>query len=177
MTTLDKSHILIADSLAGVIWRLNWETGIYAVALWDETLLPEAGAPIGTNGIHLHDGFAYYTNTFRDLVARVAIHANGTAAGPFELLASGVTHPDDFDIAPDGTLYVAGDNTLWEVTSTGTVSVVAGGANETVLAGATAVKLVLPERESVYVTTNGGEPAPVDGRILPGKIAAVRVGH
>lgn len=136
-----------------------------------------SSSPTGVDGIHLHAGFAYYSNFAGNFLARVAIHANGTAAGLYETFAT-VAKPDDFVITPDGTLFVAGNNTLWEVSASGTVSAIAGGANETVLVGATSAQLgrTAAERGIVYVTTNGGEGDPVDGQVLPGKVAAVTVG-
>lgn len=62
----EKETILISDAGAGLVWRVNTCRGEYKVILEYVLMNPKAGAfpVLGTNGIHIHNGFVYFTNTF-----------------------------------------------------------------------------------------------------------------
>ncbi|KAK4937025.1 hypothetical protein LTR66_015259, partial [Elasticomyces elasticus] len=48
--------VLVADSIKGVVWKVNTETGDYAVALNDTTMLPAKGPlPLGINSVTVLD--------------------------------------------------------------------------------------------------------------------------
>ena len=115
---------------------------------------------------------------------RVPLHlANGTAAGPYEV----VTHLgicDDFSFDERGKAFIATDvgNTLLAVPTVGkekgVVTILAGNANSTRWAGATATAFGRTEVDGdvLYVTTNGGIPAPIDGHIVHGgRVLAIRM--
>ena len=86
--------------------------------------------------------------------------------------------PDDFEVAPDGTIYVVGDNTLWRVSTEGEVEVLAGGPNDVTLEGATSARLgrTVEDSNVLYITTNGGLLKAVDGDLHGGQLLAVNVG-
>jgi len=101
--------------------------------------------------------------------------------GPVETLASNVTI-DDFALDErGGNAYLAGSavNSLLKVPlDGGNVETVYGGLNETVLAGPTSVAVGKGwgEKDKVFVTTNGGYLAPVNGDFQEGgKVVAVDI--
>lgn len=85
--------------------------------------------------------------------------------------------PDDFTIAEDGRVYVAGDNTLWRVGLEGKVNVLAGGPDDLTLEGATSAQFgrTRDDEGVLYVGTNGGVLAPVGGVVHGGQILAINV--
>jgi len=180
ITTLsnDTGVVLLADASRGIIWRVDAETGQHSIAIQDQSFVatnPEL--PLGVDGIHLFRNYVYFTILASDVLGRVAITANGSAIGPIEVVAN-MTFPDDFAIAEDGTAYVVGANTLYRVSQEGKVDVLAGGVNDTVLEGATSAQFgrTQMDQQVLYIGTNGGILAPVDGQIHGGQIAAINVG-
>jgi len=104
-----RGDVLIADSLAGVVWRFELRTGALTEWLRDPLLAPNpaaTGYALGANGIKFHDGFVYISNTSRQSLYRVRLGVSGGAEGGLVLFAStgGI---DDFDFARDGSIYVA----------------------------------------------------------------------
>ena len=179
LLTQSSGTVLIADSGAGLVWGLDIRTGQYAVVLQDALMNPVPTAPnqLGINGLHIwNDKHLYFTNSWQGVFVRVPLHlANGTAAGPYEV----ITHLglcDDFALDDHGTAFIATDpaNTLLKVPTIGknkgVVTVVAGGPNSTQWAGTTATAFGRTEadRGVLYVTTNGGIVSPVDGHIING---------
>ncbi|CAO2651299.1 Nn.00g095960.m01.CDS01 [Neocucurbitaria sp. VM-36] len=183
---LNPHTLLLADSWAGNIVKVDTKTGAYEVALSDPSLAANFSVPalpLGVNGIKFHAGYVYYSNTVQFLVGRVRVSPAGHALGPFTTIVSGpnISVPDDFAVAKDGSIYQArplaapqGD-TLQHITLDGRVETVAeGGA----VAGATAVRFgrTRKDRDMVYLSTMGGFGA--DGTpVAGGRIAAVRLGR
>ncbi|KAL8745812.1 MAG: hypothetical protein Q9190_002092 [Brigantiaea leucoxantha] len=176
-----KATILLADSGAGVVFRLNANTGRYKVVLDDALLKPLAGAPveIGVNGLHVGNQMLYFTNTNQNLFAKVQIREDGTAVGPFEVIArNAVGSFDDFGRDRRGNAYVCqgSGNQLAMITPHGLETEVAGNLNSTALAGCTSAKFgrTIRDRKTLYVTTNGGLTGPVNGTTVEGgKLVAV----
>ncbi|KAJ5184005.1 hypothetical protein N7492_001621 [Penicillium capsulatum] len=174
--TKDSNLVLIADSPKGAVWKVDIETGDYSVALNDTTMKPAEGQelPLGINGLRVVDGYLYYTSTTRMQFCRVKLHDDATAAGDYEVIASGFL-PDNLDVAPDGTAYIATDpqNSVVRVTSSGQISLVAGGQLSTEMPGPTSCRLS-GDRKTLYVGTSGGQVAPVLGTFMePGKVVKI----
>ncbi|KAF7978229.1 hypothetical protein HWV62_1232 [Athelia sp. TMB] len=155
-----KGNILVSDSGAGVVYRVNTYTGSYQIVLEDPSMKPApGGVQLGINGIQIQNGFLYYTSSTQGLFARVAIHPNGTAAGPIEVVASLGGFGDDFalDRASDAYIGTNPDDTLIKVTPAGKVTLVAGSINSTALAGATSTHFgrTAADKSILYVTTSG----------------------
>ncbi|KAF4209090.1 hypothetical protein CNMCM8927_007457 [Aspergillus lentulus] len=171
----DARYLLIADSPDGMIWRVDLDSGEYAVALQDESMLPAPNAPpMGVNGIHVVGEYLHYVSVTKKEYRRVKIDEMANADGPFELITSEI-NPDSFDIMDDGTAFFATnpENTIVKYTPEGKVVDFAGGKNSTVLPGPTCCVLDR-EAQTLYVGTNGGLMAPVGGTYKePGKIAAI----
>ena len=183
LTLLDKETgaILISDSGAGVVLKVNTITGEHEVAINDPLMKPRSGdfPVLGINGLHIHDSVLYFTNTFENTFNKVQIHPDGTAVGAATTIArDGVG--DDFAIDAAGNAFVAqgGENTVVEITSAGVEFVVAGSLNSTAVAGSTAAQFgrTPVDKNVLYVTTNGGIADPVDGHIINGgKVVAVEL--
>lgn len=133
--------ILVADAFEGVVWRVDTKSGDYNIAIADDSFkIANPAIPLGVDGIHIADGFLYFTNFGSNTFGKVSIDSYGTATGPVEIVTAGLLLPDDFAIVADGTSFVAGGNTLWKVTPDGSVKVLAGGANDTTLEGVTSAQ-------------------------------------
>lgn len=176
MTLLSKEKdlILIADSFAGIVWRLNVCTGEVLPIIEIPEMLPPPPSPsifpIGINGIKLWDGFLYFTNTGAGALYRLPIHANGTAAGKPSVVASGLVGIDDFQLNDEGDAFVVlnSEGELFEVTHNGKKTVLVG--NDTfALPKPTAVQYGknLADQQSLYISeggnsTRGGRLSRVD---------------
>ncbi|CAI7588994.1 unnamed protein product [Penicillium pancosmium] len=174
--TKESSLVLIADSPKGAVWKVNTKTGDYEIALNDTTMMPAEGQalPLGINGLKLVDGYIYYSSTTRMEFCRVKVDENANAVGEFEVIASGFL-PDNMDVAPDGTAYIATDpqNSVVRITPYGQISLVAGGQLSTQIPGPTSCRLT-SDRKTLYVGTSGGQVAPVLGTFKePGKVAKI----
>ena len=181
IAALNDHTILLADSWNGNIVAFDTKTNVSEVVLEHSTLHPNytEPLPIGVNGLKIHDGYAYYSNTVQNLIGRVQISDTGKATGPFTTIASGPTLsvPDDFAVAKDGSVYVGGPlaapkgDTLQRITLDGkTQTIVVGGP----VAGSTSAAFGRTKRDQniIYLSTMGGFGA--NGTIQAGgRIAAV----
>ena len=177
-----NSHglLLLADSTNAVIWRISTTTGAHSIAISDPLFKVPTNASIGlgVNGIKtsLVDDKLWFTNPASGIIGEIAITPNGTALGPARVLAN-VPIADDFATsAGELPLFAVGDNTLWRVDGE-SARVVAGGAEDLTLEGATAAALgrTFADQGVLYISTDGGLSAPVGGVMTGGKILAVNV--
>ncbi|KZM18729.1 uncharacterized protein EKO05_0006595 [Ascochyta rabiei] len=169
LAALDHRTLLLADSLAGNIASLDVRTGETAIWLGDESTASNAsapGLPFGVNGIKVHSGHVYYTNTVRNSLNRIRTSSNGTAIGDVEILAQGeaISVPDDFAVLNDGTVIQARPmgNELVKVGTDGNIQVLAK------VAGVTAVAIGSAHRDTTtaYLSSMGGFSA--DGSVESG---------
>lgn len=185
MATLDAARglVLVADSMLGVVWRINVYTGEHAIVLEDaRTMAPNTylGPLVGIDGLRILGDYVYYNNCPRRLYCRVRIDpVTATAVGSYELISNN-TMADDFALSPQGVGYLAGliDNVITKVHSNGTHQVIAGAANSTDFAGATSAAFGRTEldRDVLYVTTGGASGIPVLSNFFEGgKIMALRL--
>jgi hypothetical protein len=182
ITTFCDDSILIADCGQGVIYRLNWKTGSYAIALSDDSMKPATGTPIGVNGVKTRDNYVYYTSSTQKKFMRVPVDKSAKATGPYEVIATGFFQ-DDFVLAPwdDGKPYIATnyEDTVVTLDEKGDVHVVAGSNTSLAVAGSTAVQVgrMKGEERTLYVTTSGGLAAPVNGTVVePAKLVKIQLG-
>lgn len=193
--------ILLADSVRGTVVVLDPKTKAKGVVLKDAaTMSPPAGAPfpIGINGVQFDTATStlYYSNTFASLLAKVkivilpALSAGKPPiirpASAFTVVARNVVS-DDFALAPPGNgranralLTANTGNVVWDVNlDTGRVGVLLGRPNAADVAGATAAQFGRvngAETNELFVTTAGGQLAPVNGTFTEGgKIVSVKV--
>lgn len=157
----ERGTVAISDSEAGLVWRLDTNTGDYSVMLEDDTMTPNTklGPLIGINGLKtLHD-YVYYSNTPNQILCRVRVDKDsGNALGPYEIISKEVMS-DDFALSPDGVAYLAGlqERVVTRVSPNGCSDDVAGNRNSTVLISATAAAFGRGKNSEVLYITTGGE--------------------
>ncbi|KAI1370642.1 hypothetical protein F4677DRAFT_437725 [Hypoxylon crocopeplum] len=171
--------VLISDSFAGALWRLDTQTGEYETVMRvPEMAAPAGGAsPIGINGLKVHNGFAYWSNSAKVAIYRTRIDEHGYPAPnvTVETVAQ-LDSPfvDDFAFDARGLLWAAtnGDNKVDVVRLDGSFETVVGGAAEDTVGGDSAVAMgrTLLDRHVVYVTTSGTLP---NNHTEPAKVVAV----
>lgn len=184
MTTLNRQDktVLISDSVLGLVWLLDTRTGTSTVVLQDDTMKPAPGSfpVIGINGIRIFEDYLYYINADKELFCRVQVDlSTGKARGPYEVIATEVPG-DDFAISAQGVAYVGtnAQNGLVRITPDGNHTLIAGGLDSTVVAGATsaAIGRTAQDKDVVYVVTSGAQARPVNGTYTEGgKVVAVTV--
>lgn len=108
MVEIALDVILVADSLAGKIWRFNPVTGSVEPWLADPLLAADPAAPSqrpGANGLKLQNGWLYISNSARGTLHRVRLSGK-SPMGALELFAT--TGPiDDFTFLADGSIAAA----------------------------------------------------------------------
>jgi len=179
MTALDPSSgiLLIADSGAGAVWSLDVNTGAKSKAITDTLMAPTStGFGLGINGLKVRNGDLYFTNTNQALFASAPVNAVGAEEAQATALTSNLAGLDDFQFDSQGNALFAGNGQLRYRAAAGDPLVVV--SNSTLLAGSTAVGFGrLPaDRNSVYVTTNGGVGQYVSrDYATPGRVVRVDV--
>ncbi|KAK8113993.1 hypothetical protein PG999_006062 [Apiospora kogelbergensis] len=167
-----RGLVLVAESILGQVFRVDARTGHYDVAI-DVTQMkgdPKALVPVGINGIKVHDGYVYFSNSFTVSIYRLKITEDGSPAegAVVETVATftGEKFLDDFTFGRDGTIWAASNkgNTLYAISPGGKAILVLGSASSTVLKSDTAGAFGRTEqdRHMLYVTTN-----------MPGRVVAV----
>ncbi|RAK80849.1 uncharacterized protein BO72DRAFT_444852 [Aspergillus fijiensis CBS 313.89] len=173
--------VLMADSVNGVIWQLDTQTGTYGVALNDTASMAASPADplgLGVNGVRVWRGFVYYSTDAAQAVFRVPVGWDDSlqtvrAAGAVETVAEKVV-VDDFAVAEDGGLYLmaVADNQVVRVTADGGRSVLAGARDSALVAGCTS-GVVSGDGRRLFVTTNGGHITPPRGGEEPAKLVEI----
>jgi sugar lactone lactonase YvrE len=129
---LDDRHglLYVADSVRGTVWRIP-ASGGGATAWATGSPLAPVGF-LGANGIKVHGGAVWVTNTDNGTLLRIGVTSRG-AAGPIRTVASGLTGVDDFAFTgrDDATVLAALDapNEVALVRPQGTHTVVLTGAD------------------------------------------------
>ncbi|KAJ4152148.1 hypothetical protein NW765_017657 [Fusarium oxysporum] len=180
--SLIMDEVLIADSSLGKVFKVNVKEKKYQVAIKLPEMAPPANAAIqlGINGVHIQNGFLYWTNTLLNTFFRVRITTNGTVAvgARVETVATPPSSLDDFALDRKGTSWVTtnGNNSVLAISPNGKSVVVAGSISELTVAGATAAAFgrTPQDRDILYVVTSGALAAPVNRTITEGgKIVAI----
>jgi hypothetical protein len=145
--------LLIADSVQGLILSLDPRDGSRHPVIQHDLLTgPSPDVPIpGANGVALHNGSVYVSNTGRGLLLRVPL--NG-APEP-EIVAEHLV-ADDLDIDQDGRVYLATHylNSVLRLDPDGTRTNIAGPDQGIV--GSTSVLIDRRASGALYATTTGG---------------------
>ena len=179
MTTVnaDTGLILISDTEGGLIWSLNVNTGKIAQILNLPNMKSVAGdiPAIGVNGLHYTNGILYYTSTDQQLLVRLAINSDGSAAGSPFTIAHNFGQPDDFGFDGVMNAYVAVNSTaLALIQPNGAVTVLASP-----LPGVTAAKFgrTPADSEILYLSTTGGSLGYATGTFTqPGGVLKIDIG-
>ncbi|KAL7916773.1 hypothetical protein GGI35DRAFT_433983 [Trichoderma velutinum] len=178
----DVPHaVLVADSAAGSVGYLDIQTGELdpnAFVFPEMQPLPGESFPLGIDGIRIHDGYLYFTNTFRVTIYRVALAASGypaTGATP-EIVANltSLAHGlDDFAFDSRGNILAAtnfDNSVLYVDVRTGDAKSILGGEEDITFAGCTSVYFGRgwAEPNTFFVSTSGGLANPVGGNRTAG---------
>ena len=99
---LDQQNdfIYVAGSLLSVIWRVSMTDG--RVTAWAAGPQLAPNGFLGANGLKLHDGAVWVSNTQLGTLLRIPIQRDGSA-GPIETITTGLPGIDDFAFTGPGT--------------------------------------------------------------------------
>ena len=162
-----EGDLFIADSALGAIWELA--PGSSTPTIWAEgPLLQPTGASFdnfplpGANGLYLHDGTVYVSNTSTNEILAVPILPDG-AAGQITVRFQ-IDAPDDFAITQSGVFYVAQNvaSQLSRISADGMITTLATAADG--LANTSSARFgTSPGTQSLLYITNsayfGGTPS------------------
>ncbi|KAH8803531.1 hypothetical protein F5884DRAFT_683030 [Xylogone sp. PMI_703] len=182
----DPGHLLIADIVAGCVYRFDVNTGDAVIAVPPSNELvadgvPNVFGPAGVDGIHVAGDQLYVANAGKSIFGRQQVNFDGTpVAGSTPTIlypaADGASN-DDFALASNGNAYVvtSGGNSIVEVFADGSHRLIAGNINSTEIAVPTSAALSrAPRSNFLYVTTTGGLGVPVNGyEIIGGQVLAI----
>ncbi|KAJ6442760.1 2-succinylbenzoate-CoA ligase [Purpureocillium lavendulum] len=177
----DKT-LLVADTKAGVIYRVNAKTGDYKVVI-NSTETSPLQTPHGVNGVRIYGDTLYFSNSGQFEIFKVRLHEDGTPAGPFVVAAKAKTEIDEYDdfaVDHDGNIFTStgSGNSILKVSANGKhQTIVAGSLNSTDVAEPTSAVFGRGplDKSTLYVTTAGGSAVPVNGNIIiPGKLLAIK---
>ncbi|KAF9765123.1 hypothetical protein IL306_002645 [Fusarium sp. DS 682] len=179
--------VLVSDSLAGFVGRLDLSTGVFddSAFVFPEMAPISAGA-FGINGIKVRNNYLYFTNSNAVKIYRIQITAAGYPAKGAKPqlvadLSSSASFFDDFEFDTNGNIYAATnfDNSIVFVdVKTGKWKTVVGGVHEMTVAGSTAAAFGRGKKDknTLYVSTSGALGKPVDGTKTEGaKVVAVKI--
>jgi len=157
--------VFISNS-AGSVRSVNLTSGANQNVIVAPELAPGTGVvPLGVNGLHVRGLYFYYVNSGQRIAGRVPIRVNGTATGPFEVLATTPTGQrayDDFALDLHDRMWIAShpnslevvfqENGTWRqvVVDTGLPATALGPTSTAFGRGSK------EERETLYMTTADG---------------------
>jgi sugar lactone lactonase YvrE len=103
---LDERHgyLYAVDSVPGSVWRVPVDGG--PATVWASGSRLTLVSLLGANGIKVHNGAVWVTNTDRETLLRIPVTSKG-AAGPIRVVASGLTGVDDFTFTGRGDTVLA----------------------------------------------------------------------
>ncbi|KAK0702534.1 hypothetical protein B0T21DRAFT_388095 [Apiosordaria backusii] len=165
------SSVLIADSVGGLTWRLDIQTG---------KSTPARGFKVGINGIKVQEGYLYFSNSNSRSTYKVRIRQDGTRDLGANVRLVGrlpeeVSFLDDFVVGRGErrtTIFATTscDNRLWALAQGKRPVVVAGSQGQLTLAGSTEAAFGRGnrDRDVLYVVTSGGVGKPVNGSVTEG---------
>jgi len=141
--------LYVTDSALGVIWRVPVSGGTPVV--WASGPDLQSAGFLGANGLKVHDGAVWASNTDKGLLLRIPILPGG-AAGTIQIAASGVTAIDDFSFTSAvGDTVLAAQNAISQV-----ALILPDGTHTTVLTAADGLSnpsSVAVTGHTIYVTS------------------------
>ncbi|CAH0026951.1 unnamed protein product [Clonostachys rhizophaga] len=182
-----ETSLIVADSYAGVIRRVDLSTGTYETILDAPELKPGADSPFGVNGVHVRGDHLYFTNTALRALYRIAIDSSGfplkNAAVEVLLSLPDIAIIDDFAFDKKGNIWAAAssNNTVLVIYKNGgskeysTYKSAAGEITSLALGGVTATAFGKGgDSHTLFASTSGASAFPVNGTATePGKVVAV----
>ena len=161
----NKKHVILsAESVGGKIYRTDTSTGEVEVSFEHDLFRadPESEnpVPLGINGIDIHKGYLYFTNSNRQLFGRVEINNDGDITGEIEeiyQLENSERAFDDFDISRRGEAYISlQSDSLVKITREGELITLVSPGGDVELLRPTA-NLLSKNEKTLFVVTAGEE--------------------
>ncbi|WP_435280098.1 hypothetical protein [Streptomyces sp. 1222.5] len=184
---LDEKHhtLYVADTVGAVVWRVPQAGGTPRVWASGAALRPspDASLPAGPNGLRVHNGAVWVSNTTRGTLLRIPALRDGSA-GKIQTRATGLDWIDDFSFTGAGdtvlAALVAGNDTRTPPNGdTGRVVLVyPNGGHKTVLThqdglnspSSVAVSRRGPLGKTVYVLSAAYFSSPPDPNLLRARL-------
>jgi len=168
--TWDGHRLLAVDSGLGHLVAIDPVARTSSVWLAHELLTklnPETPLP-GANGIAVHQGWVYLTNSERAQLLRCPV-ASPSPSGELEVVAERLAG-DDLDIDAQGRIYLATHvhHSVLRLDPDGQRTDVAG--IDQGVAGATSVALDPLDPTALFVTATGGLLSPPEGGVQPARL-------
>jgi hypothetical protein len=167
----DTSHLLISDSGAGQLLRLDVTTGITTVVLSDTTTKSPRPGVAGITGIHTYNGDLFYANLAREQLYKVSISPLGTPTSEPVLITNG-TLIDDFCLSRNGKKAYAATNPRNLLIEIDIESKTFRNLTPSLNATSAALGRMEADYDSVYVVNGGGlgfpltNPGVTGGRVV-----------
>ncbi|MDX6419552.1 MAG: hypothetical protein QOG28_4172 [Trebonia sp.] len=142
--------LLTVDSYGGTVWKVWPRTGKAEVWASGQDLQPTAPGGFGVNGLKIHDGSVWVSNSSQGTLLRIPMLPDGTA-GPTVVVATGLASIDDFSFTGHGDTLLAAQPGLNQVDL-----ITPGGASQAVLTAADGLSgpsSVAVSGRTVYVTS------------------------
>jgi hypothetical protein len=167
--------LLANDSALGLVLAIDPAGGTSQPWLRHEWLTgPIPGSPMpGANGMAVHDGWVYLSNTGRARLMRCPVDSDDPGAG-LEVVAERLA-ADDFAVHPGGRIYLATHylNSVLQLDPDGARVDIAGP--EQGATGSTAVAVDPGDPQLLYVTTTGGMIGLDDTGAEPARLLRLRL--
>ena len=156
MTFVASGRLVIADGRGGVLWQVDVARGSASEYARHPLLdMPEGFAPStpAANGLKVHEGYLYVSNTARQQMLRLRLAPDGRPNGEPEVFADQV-RVDDFAFSPSGRLvYATHRDRVMAIDADRISRAIEGTGTE--VAGSTAV-VWRRGGDGPYVATDGG---------------------
>lgn len=181
----NPTTVLVSDATMGLVWRVDTLTGQYEVAMQAPHMehVPWSATPFGINGIHVHDGYLYWSHSYEATIYRIAVTSEGYAAegARTELVKQIRTlYLDNFNFGPAGgdTMWAAANakNRVYAIDEAGNEIIVAGRPDSMSVPGPVTMAFgkLVGDTDTLYVATGGGLLNPINGTTVEGgKIIAI----
>ena len=170
--------LLACESSSGHILAIDLgQPGRWDVWLEGGRLRPIVPRYPGSNGIKIHEGWAWISVSGRRLMVRVPIRPDG-AAGDIDTAATRLM-ADDFAFGMSGSVYITTHptHTLVRLDPSGSRTTLAGPEQGMVGSTACAFGRAPGDEKALYVTTDGGFLIPHEGGIQDAKLVRMEVGE
>lgn len=182
VTRLDERTLLVADSQAGAVWRVDTAARRAAVWLRHELLAHRDPADVfpkntffpGANGVKVFRDAVFVSVSDRALLLRIPLLADGSAGEPVVWAEKVIG--DDFVLDREGNIYVPTHprSTVVKVSPGGARSTLATGAEGVVGCTAVAFGRAPGDEASLYVV--GNSHVPHEGAKGPARLVRLSVG-
>ncbi|NIJ52639.1 SMP-30/gluconolactonase/LRE family protein [Dyadobacter arcticus] len=178
ITRLSNTTFLMCDSYLGVVWKYDLTTNTSEI--WaDNPLLARAddnSSLPAANGIKIFNNQVFISNTERHLL--LTIDLVGDNAGPVKIDLENVNF-DDFAIDLDGTIYATTHiyNSVVKISPQKQILLIADESSGVTGSTAIAFGRTPADKNSLYVTTNGGMSLPLPSGLEDANVVKLFLDH